>query len=153
MTNINHINESGSSLGTPQAMVGKNQKTKLFQNVLNQALDAKETPEMKPSPATGGLEEISSIGPALTSLSDMISAKTGKLLDMLEAYSSKLDDPNISLKSIAPVLEQIKANAGNLEQEAKTLTENQASLKDIVTQTIVAAQTEYFKFQRGDYLS
>lgn len=153
MTNINHINESGSSLGTSKAVVGKNQKTKLFQNVLNQALDAKETPEMEPSPATGALEEILSIGPALTSPSDMISRKTNKLLDMLDAYSSKLEDPNISLKSIAPVLEQIKANAGNLEHDAKTLTENQASLKDIVTQTIVAAQTEYFKFQRGDYLS
>ena len=42
-----------------------------------------------------------------------------------------------------------------MEQERylQQLTEADAHLKKIATQTIVTAQTEYLKFQRGDYLS
>ncbi|MFH2090852.1 MAG: hypothetical protein ABIJ31_00620 [Pseudomonadota bacterium] len=152
MSNINNINESGQSFGTPKAKSDKTQKTDAFQIVLSNALGAKETSAMEPSFANA-LEEISSIGPVITSLSDMVSTKTGNLLDLLDAYSSKLEDPNMTLKSIAPTLEQIKTKAGTLEREAEKLPANEASLKKIATQTIATAQTEYFKFQRGDYLS
>jgi CRISPR/Cas system CMR-associated protein Cmr5 small subunit len=72
---------------------------------------------------------------------------------MLDSYSSKLDDRNVSLKNIAPVLEKIKDHAGNLLKETERLTDADANLKKIATRTIITAQTEYLKFQRGDYLS
>ncbi len=152
MTNINNINESGQSFGPAQVKTGKSQKAGGFENALSKALDAKEAPEMEPSTA-GGLKEIASMGPAIISRSDIVSGKTGKLLDMLDAYSLKLEDPAVSLKTIAPVLEQIKADAGTLEQEANTLTDADSSLKQIAEKTIITAHTEYLKFQRGDYLS
>ncbi len=156
MTNINNIIESGQSFGASQVKTGMSQKTGAFENALNRALDAnldaKEAPEMEPSTA-GGLKEIAALGPEMVSRSDIVSGKTGKLLDMLDAYSLKLEDPAVSLKTIAPVLEQIKADAGTLEQEAKTLTDADTSLKQIAEKTIITAQTEYLKFQRGDYLS
>jgi hypothetical protein len=154
MTHINNINESGQSFGTAQIKTRKSQNTQAFENALSKALDAKEAPEMEPSTAAaGGLKEITSMGPAIISRSDSVSGKTDKLLDMLDAYSLKLEDPAVSLKTIAPVLEQIKADAGTLEQEAETLTDEDSSLKRIAQKTIVTAQTEYLKFQRGDYLS
>ncbi len=72
---------------------------------------------------------------------------------MLDSYSLKLENPNISLKNIAKVLEEIKENAGSLLKETERLTTADTNLKNIATQTIVTAQTEYIKFQRGDYLS
>lgn len=71
---------------------------------------------------------------------------------MLDAYASKLDDPGVSLKSIAPVLEEINAEADNLLKDTRLLTEADAALKKVATRTAVTAQTEYLKFQRGDYL-
>ncbi|MCP3932169.1 MAG: hypothetical protein GY705_24115, partial [Bacteroidetes bacterium] len=107
--------------------------------------------EMEHSP-TNALREIASKDLNIDSFSDIITGKTDKLLEMLDLYSSKLEDPNISLKSLAPILEEIKKNAGNLLKDAQGLTNADGDLKNIATQTIVAAQTEYLKFQRGDYL-
>ena len=152
MTNIDNINESGPSFGPSQAKGGKNQTTDVFHDALSKALETKKTTGVEPS-STSALKEISAIGPAIMSPSDIVLGKTDKLLGLLDAYSSKLEDPNISLKSIAPDLEQINANATTLEKDALTLTEKESSLKQIATQTIVTAQTEYLKFQRGDYSS
>jgi hypothetical protein len=152
MTTINHINESGQTFGASQTKTEKSQGSDAFGNALSKALDNTEAPEMESSPASA-LQEIASMGLSIKSHSDIISTKTDDLLQMLDAYSSKLEDPNVSLKSIAPVLEQIRANAGNLEKEAKSLTDADTLIKQIATQTVLTAQTEYFKFQRGDYLS
>jgi hypothetical protein len=54
---------------------------------------------------------------------------------------------------MAPVLETIHQRADQLVEETRTLGSDHAGLRDIATQTAVAAQTEYIKFQRGDYLS
>ena len=102
---------------------------------------------------TNALREIASIDLNIINLSDIVSGKIDTLLEMLDSYSLKLKDPNISLKSIAEVLEGIKDNAGSLLKETERLTDADANLKNIATQTIVTAQTEYVKFQRGDYLS
>ncbi|MCK5695436.1 MAG: hypothetical protein KAH62_02345 [Desulfobacula sp.] len=72
---------------------------------------------------------------------------------MLDSYSLKLEDPNVSLKNIATVLEEINETAGKLIKETERLTDADANLKNIATRTIVTAQTEYVKFQKGDYLS
>jgi len=101
--------------------------------------------------STNGLEEITSKNIDIVNLSDIISGQTDKLLGMLDLYSSKLVDPDISLKSIAPVLEEINNNAGSLLEETQNLTNVDTDLRKIATQTIVTAQTEYLKFQRGDY--
>ncbi len=151
MTNIDNINESGSTFSPSQAKGEKNQTSDIFQDALSKALEPKETPEME-SPSASALKEISSVGPpAIMSLSDNILGKTDTLLGLLDAYSSKLKDPSISLKSIAPDLERISTNAINLEKDAQTLTDKESSLKQIAAQTIVTAQTEYLKFHRGDY--
>lgn len=152
MSTINSIHEFMQSLAASNKTVSKSQGTDAFQNALSKALDKTEAPEMEPAPANA-LREIASVSLNIINSSDIVSEKTDKLLEMLDSYSSKLGNPNVSLKSIAPVLEQIKENAGSLLKEAERLTDADSNLKKIATHAIVAAQTEYFKFQRGDYLS
>ena len=150
MSHIDHINESSPSFGPSQAKSGKSQPADAFQDALSKALGNKVKTKAESSPS-GALKEITSMGPAVMSPSDIVSGKTDTLLGLLEAYSTKLENPEISLKSIAPDLEKIKADAGTLEKDTQTLSDEDASLKAIATQTIVTAQTEYLKFQRGDY--
>lgn len=151
MTNINQINESDRFFASSNTRVTKSKQTDAFENVLGKALDNREAPEME-TPPPQALREIASNRLDIIQSSDIVSGRTDTLLKMLDLYSSKLDDPNISLKSIAPVLEGIRENAGHLLHETERLTDADADLKEIATRTIVTAQTEYLKFQRGDYL-
>ncbi len=164
MTNINNVNESTQVFGATDTKnsvgikpVDGNKpadgiKTDAFENALSKALDNSEAPDMKPS-TNSALGEIASTGLKFINPSEVVSGKTNELLKMLESYSSKLEDPNISLKNIAPELEKILNNATNLQKETGALEKSDEGLKEIATQTIVTAQTEYLKFQRGDYLS
>jgi hypothetical protein len=152
MTDINQIDTFAQSLAASNTKASKSKGTDAFETALSKALDKTEAPEMEVMP-TNALGEIASVNLNIIHSSDIVSGKTDKLLKMLDSYTSKLEDPNISLKSIAPVLEKINDTAGNLLKETERLTDEDANLKNIATQTIVTAQTEYVKFQRGDYLS
>ena len=152
MTDINQINKSAQSLAASNNKISKSKGTDAFETALSKALDKTEAPEMEVMP-TNALREIASIDLNIINSSDIVSGKTDKLLEMLDSYSLKLEDPNVSLKSIAKVLEDINEDAGSLLKETDRLTDADANLKDIATRTIVTAQTEYVKFQRGDYLS
>ncbi len=168
MNKIDSTNETNQSLTVSNIKSSKDKKADAFENVLNKALDpgsatpVKATDKIKGSKmentATGRLQEIISKDFNIVNLSDVnssniISEQTDKLLGMLDSYSSQLIDPDISLKRIAPVVEEINNNAGNLLKETQNLTDLDVDLKMIATHTAITAQTEYLKFQRGDYLS
>ncbi|MBU0970923.1 MAG: hypothetical protein KKC20_09775 [Proteobacteria bacterium] len=158
MAGINQINELTQSTGGVTANKASTNKTGGFENVLSRALvqreqkDTTEAPEMGDT-AVPALGEIKSIGVPMQDQSSIVSGKTDTLLGLLDTYASKLQDPGASLKSIAPILEQINTKADSLLRESLSLGTDNKGLKDIATQTVVAARTEYVKFQRGDYLS
>lgn len=152
MTKIDQLNESAQSFAAAKTNAAKSKGTDAFESALSKALDKTEAPEMEYMP-TNALREISAADLNIISTSDIVSGKTDKLLEMLDSYSNKLEDPNVSLKTIAPVLEKINENADSLLKDTRGLTDADAGLRNIATQTIVTAQTEYLKFQRGDYLS
>jgi hypothetical protein len=165
MVNINHINELTQSKAVPAAGTAKTEKTGGFENVLTQALgqanqtgqsdqgltDETELPGMETTTASA-LGEIPSTGLYLQDQSAIVSEKTDALLGLLDAYSNKLENPGVSLKSIAPILEQINQKADSLLKESASLGPGN-TLKEIATQAVIAAQTEYQRFQRGDYVS
>lgn len=128
-----------------------------FENALNKAIHngepakSKSAQEMSAA-STGGLTEIAPTHFHLNNPSQSVSGKTDQLIEMLGAYSEQLTNPEISLKSIAPVLEEINQNAGQLIKETQDLPASEKQLKEIAQHTAVTAQTEYLKFQRGDYL-
>ncbi|RLC25130.1 MAG: hypothetical protein DRH93_02750 [Deltaproteobacteria bacterium] len=152
MTDINQINESTQSFAASNTKAQRSKERNAFENEFSKALDKTEAPQMDAMP-TNALREIASIDLNIMNSSDIVSGRTDKLLSMLDSYSLKLQDPNISLKSIAPALEEIKDTAGSLLKETEHLTDADTNLKMIATHTIVTAETEYLKFQRGDYLS
>lgn len=161
MVNINHINELTQSMGAPAVGTPKTEKAGGFETVLTQALgqadqagqtDETEPPGMETTAATA-LGEIPSTGLYLKDQSAIVSGKTDALLGLLDAYSNKLENPEVTLKSIAPILEQINQKADSLLKESLSLGAGNTNLKDIATQAVIAAQTEYVRFQRGDYVS
>lgn len=152
MANIKQINESAPPFAAPAPKATKSSGTDAFENALSKALDRTEATGMKQTSANA-LPEIASKELKFIDSSDIVSGKTQDLLKMLDVYSSKLGDPGVSLKSIAPDLEKINHNADTLLKETLKLTDADDELKKIATQTAVTAQTEYLKFQRGDYLS
>jgi hypothetical protein len=152
MTTIDNINEINQTLSLPQSNGTKARGAGSFETLLSSAIDNKKAVKTHGG-TVNGLNEITSPSPEVTQPADIVSGKTDDLLRLLESYSSQLQDPGVTLKSIAPVLENIRDNAGNLLKETGMLSDSDASLKKIATQTAVTAQTEYLKFQRGDYLS
>ena len=152
MTNINPTNKTDQSFATLNPKISKSKATDAFENALTKALDKTEALEMEHT-STNALSEIASKELNIINSSAIVSGRTDKLLEMLDSYSSKLEDPSISLKSIAPILEEIKHTAGTLLKETEKLTVTDDRLKKIANHTIVTANTEYLKFQRGDYLS
>lgn len=151
MTNINPIHDTPPAFGVSNAKPLKTGETDAFGIALNKALDKPRETETKGTSASA-LTEITSKELNIVSTSDIVSGKTSALLEMLDDYASKLDDPNVSLKNIAPVLEEINTEAGALLKDTQLLAETDSALKKVATQTVVTAQTEYLKFQRGDYL-
>jgi hypothetical protein len=152
MAHIHPTNEVDPSFTVSTTKVSKNKDADAFENALSKALDNREASEMKTTPANS-LGEITSTSLNIPQPSDIVAGRTDRLLKMLDTYASKLKDPEISLKSIAPILEEIRKIAGSLERETRDLSIEDAGLKTIADQTLVTAQTEILKFQRGDYLS
>lgn len=152
MANINQINESAQSMGSKVQQKPKGpEKTGAFDNLLNTALDKAEPAEG--GPAVSSLGEISAPRFDLQTPASIVTGKTDALLGLMDTYVAQLGNPGVSLKSMAPVIEQMNHDADALMKEAKFLDTGETGLKEIATQTAVAARTEYVKFQRGDYLS
>ena len=150
MAHINQINELTQPIGT-QAKPKTGDQSNAFDSVLSNALDKAEPAEGETESVALG--EISSPNFQLETPSSLITGKTNDLLELLETYANQLENPGVSLKNIAPVLDQINEKADSLLKDTRFLSEEDSGLKTIATQTVVTAQTEYLKFQRGDYLS
>lgn len=143
------VNSSLASLAETTKNEEKRNSNGMFQQILEKALDTTGAPAMETGP-TSSLQEISSTRFNLESPSPDIQGMTEELLDMLDLYSNGLQDTGTSLKSLAPILEKINANAGKIIEEAENSPD--AGLKEIALESALMANSEYLKFQRGDYL-
>ena len=153
MVNIHHIQDTTQPINTPQGGPEKTGNRDAFKSALTQALDKAEPSEM-PGTTTHGLGEITPTRTIqIPEQAALVSGSTEKLLELLDTYAAQLQDPGVSLKHMAPVVETIQQKADQLVEETRALGPDHAGLRDIATQTAVTAQTESIKFQRGDYLS
>ena len=162
MNNTGQIDTTNKLLetaySTPVSNIKKQpgNKADLFENTLYKAIGANNPTDKAKGlkmNAASGLQEIPSNNFNLIKSSDLVSGQTDKLLGMLDSYLSQLGDPEISLKSISYAAEEMNTNAKNLLKETQKLQVSDNSLKQVATHTIVTAQTEYFKFHRGDYVN
>jgi len=151
MVNINQINELTQPMAGQKAKQNTGETSGAFGSVLNSALEKAESAEGDTQ--VMGLEEISAPAFELEPLSSIVTGKTDTLLSMLESYAGQLENPEVSLRNIEPVLKEINTEADALLKKTRFLGEEDNGLKEIATQTVLAARTEYEKFQRGDYLA
>jgi len=149
MTNINNIQNIAQILDS-QSKKASRTSDQEFESLLNSA--QKKTQASEEGSQTNELSEISAMDFDIQTVSEIVTEKTDKLLTNLEKYAFQLDDTNVSLKEIEPVLESLNEDAASLLEETLSLGEDDQDLMDIATNTAIAAKTEYLKFQRGDYL-
>jgi hypothetical protein len=70
-------------------------------------------------------------------------------LDLLDTYSKALVDPDISLKSLVPVVEELDAMRSKLLDASSFLSDDD-SLKGIMADTASTLFGEVMRFRRGD---
>jgi hypothetical protein len=75
----------------------------------------------------------------------------GGVLDMLDQYMNALGDPNVTLKEIAPLVEDLDRSASRLDKIAGQLGQD-SPIKQLTNETAVLAAVEALKFKRGDFV-
>ncbi len=147
MTKITEINEG---LNISQQNKPRKAEDGLFEKSLNQAMNISQgTKEIK---APDGLGEIHQVSFApVTKYVPPVVEKTGKLLDRLENYARNLENPDVSLRDLEPVITDIENSAAKLLRDAENTPGADPALKSLAKQTAAMANAEYIKFQRGDY--
>lgn len=74
------------------------------------------------------------------------------LLNLLDNYRIQLADPQVTLRSMEPVIKMIDKEKEQLSSVLDSLAEADG-LKDIVNRTLVTASLEVMKYNRGDYIA
>ena len=73
------------------------------------------------------------------------------MIDLLDQYRHKLADPQMNLKQIDPIINEIALENDSLASLADSLPAAD-ELKGLLERTMVTASLEVTKFYRGDYL-
>jgi hypothetical protein len=77
--------------------------------------------------------------------------KVAVTLDALERYQKLLSDPQASLRSIQPAVNQLKAQVDTLEPILRHIPEGDA-LQQVVHETLIVVSKEITQFEQGDYV-
>ena len=78
--------------------------------------------------------------------------RVDNLLNLLDNYRDNLADPQVTLRSIEPVINMIAKEKEQLSSVAESLP-NEDGLKDILNRTLITASLEVIKYNRGDYIA
>jgi hypothetical protein len=123
-----------------------------FGRILKETIAGTQRPDTKPRQTTFA-NPLASIrlttpgAPVPRSAVDRIE----NMIDLLDRYRHKLADPQMNLKQLDPIINEIARENDNLAVLADSLPEND-DLKNILDRTMVTASLEVTKFYRGDYL-
>ena len=71
-------------------------------------------------------------------------------LNVLNEYQEKLGNPDVSLKELSPLLNQMNKAKGQLSSALDSLSDEDG-LKEIANETLIISSLETIKFNRGDY--
>ena len=78
--------------------------------------------------------------------------QTGKFLDTLDNYREKLQNPEISLEDIKPLVSEMEMKKEGLTAALNSLPDGDG-LKDVLNEAMITSSLEAAKFNRGDYTS
>lgn len=74
------------------------------------------------------------------------------ILDLLEEYAEALNNPQMTLKGIEPIVTRIEQELKGLDMQYGDNVAKNDELAGIINEIVVRARVEAFKFQRGDYI-
>ncbi|MDR0356325.1 MAG: hypothetical protein LBJ64_11435 [Deltaproteobacteria bacterium] len=80
-----------------------------------------------------------------------VEEEIGSVLNMLEKYMKALGDPQVTLKEISPLVEDLDRGALKLDKMAASLGSDEP-IRRLTTETAVLAAVEALKFKRGDFV-
>ena len=72
-------------------------------------------------------------------------------LDLLERYSRAVNDPQVSLKGLAPMVDELETMKARLEGAASFISDNDP-LRGIMNELSSALYGEVLRFRRGDLI-
>ncbi|MDR3135662.1 MAG: hypothetical protein LBU69_06180 [Deltaproteobacteria bacterium] len=75
----------------------------------------------------------------------------GGVLDILEKYVAALGDPQVTLKELAPLVDNLDEGASKLDKLASGLSKDDP-IKQLTNETAALAAVEALKFKRGDFV-
>ncbi len=146
------ISKIGGTVGVP----GSQRQTptggeKSFDKILNRTMgeaQGADTSRQSPVPCVNAVAppQLSEVGP----VDGTTVRQADKILDLMDNYAKALGDPQRTLKSVEPILEQIEDEVNQLETDASTKDEG---FRNVVNDIAVTARVEAIKFHRGDYVS
>ena len=76
--------------------------------------------------------------------------RTEKLLDTLDNYREKLQNPDVSLEDIYPLVNEMEMKKEGLTPALNSLPDGDG-LKDILNEAMITSSLEVARFKRGDY--
>ncbi|NOQ20268.1 MAG: hypothetical protein GQ571_09905 [Desulfobacterales bacterium] len=124
-----------------------------FKNILKESVEnsTKNPPEIQP---TTLLDPVSAIrfNPLSTQDKNITVERVENLLNLLENYRQQLENPNVTLRTLEPVMNTIAKEKDQLSAVLDSMP-NEDRLKDILNQTLITASLEVIKFNRGDYIT
>lgn len=75
-----------------------------------------------------------------------------RMLNVLEQYQKKLGDPEVSLKTLYPIIQSLSSELQGMNEGTENLPENDP-LKKILGEIGVLTAVQVEKFNRGEYVS
>ncbi len=123
-----------------------------FGKILKETIGSTPKPEAGPR-QTAFVNPMTGVWRTAQSSADPGSAidRIENMIDLLDQYRHKLADPQMNLKRIDPIINEIARENDNLASLADSLPAAD-QLKRILERTMVTASLEVTKFYRGDYL-
>ena len=124
-----------------------------FNAVLKDTLENTKTAALAPMQTTF-ISSLAGVQPPHSSVPDQQFALNGieDMINLLDQYHEKLSDPQVTLKKIDPIINELVREMDDLAPVLESLPDD-GELKNILNQTLVTASLEISKFYRGDYIS
>lgn len=124
-----------------------------FKNILKESVE-KSTENPSEIQPTTLLDPISAMrfNPLPSQDKNITVERVENLLNLLENYRQQLRNPNLTLRTLEPIMNTITEEKDQLSAKLDSIS-NEDGLKDILNQTLITASLEVIKFNRGDYIS
>jgi hypothetical protein len=160
MTDIHSTHSIGGPGGIDPSRTDKSQnaanskKGTSFSDILDKTSQAEDVGAAKSPTAAGNTASIPPpyIGPVESiSTSETVSRMSGEVFQLLDSIQSELKNPAVSLKDLAPMMQNMETQRDRLMSKISSLPPEDPG-RNILEEMAVMLTSESAKFQRGDYI-